>query len=302
MRSIQEVGLEILGNSPKPFYIFCGPEYGLKEKYIKHLESLYGSLVSSSSVTSVLKSMETKQLIPRKPAVYVVRYDEQFVKSVDVDTSSLIKNTHIIGTIICIYDDDKTETKLDKYLDDYCTRLDCVSSSLIYKYLKSDYTLPENTLQTIAAHTTSYKRADTLCKLLVNSSFSKQMLAESDIDKLLNIDDSLSDVSIKKLIASKNFKKLSEFLDNSSNLDNFIYTVFSTMLELERGITNKYVEISVREYCKYWTLEDTYNMFMSSYDQLSKLRSISSYSVKNACIYLIALLQFQQIPSVEVLS
>ena len=39
MLSIQEVGLSILGDSPKKFYILGGSEYGIKDKYIEILVS-----------------------------------------------------------------------------------------------------------------------------------------------------------------------------------------------------------------------------------------------------------------------
>ena len=42
MLSIQDLGLSILGDSPKNFYILGGIEYGIKDKYIEILESKIG--------------------------------------------------------------------------------------------------------------------------------------------------------------------------------------------------------------------------------------------------------------------
>ena len=58
--------------------------------------------------------------------------------------------------------------------------------------------------------------------------------------------------------------------------------------------------MSVIPYAKFWTLEDVYNMFMITYDELKKSRTISTDKYSSA-VYLISLLQLQKIPSLEVM-
>ena len=70
------------------------------------------------------------------------------------------------------------------------------------------------------------------------------------------------------------------------------------MLDLEKLSSNKYTESELRQYLKNWTMKDIYNMFMQTYQKLKLLRSTSSDS-KNVMMYLITLMQFSEIPSLE---
>ena len=49
MRNIQDVGTEILQNTPKKFYIFVGEEYGIKMKYIEILSKHFGCRILTAS-------------------------------------------------------------------------------------------------------------------------------------------------------------------------------------------------------------------------------------------------------------
>ena len=81
MLSIQEVGLSILGDTPKNFYILGGTEYGIKDKYIEILISKVGAKLEYRSVADVISLMSKHHIIPLQPQVYVVRYDKAFVGS-----------------------------------------------------------------------------------------------------------------------------------------------------------------------------------------------------------------------------
>ena len=100
MRTINEVGMEILSGNPKGFYVFLGPEYGIKCKYIDSLKQHYGDLKEYPSVNSLLKMFNTRRLIPLSPCVYVVRYDEDFLSSLSEKTKSTIHKTNFIGTVV----------------------------------------------------------------------------------------------------------------------------------------------------------------------------------------------------------
>ena len=80
-----------------------------------------------------------------------------------------------------------------------------------------------------------------------------------------------------------------------------MYSILSTMLDLEKILCNKYIESDLRPYQKNWTMQDIYNMFMQTYQQLAYMRSISP-DPQNVLMYLITLMQFSEIPAVEVLS
>ena len=108
MRSIQEVGKEVLEGNPKSFYIFAGPEYGIKVRYIQLLCKHYNSNYECyDKVSDVLDMMSVKHLVPLQPKVYVVRYDESFLSTLSPNTEHKIKSYNIIGTLICIYEQQK---------------------------------------------------------------------------------------------------------------------------------------------------------------------------------------------------
>ena len=112
----------------------------------------------------------------------------------------------------------------------------------------------------------------------------------------------LDEKLIKPIIASKDFGRLLYLMDKKEGEeDSILYSILSTMLELEKISTNKYVESDLRPYQKLWKMQDIYNMFMQTYQQLKFMRSISP-DPRNVLMYLITLMQFSEIPSVEVLS
>ena len=84
--------------------------------------------------------------------------------------------------------------------------------------------------------------------------------------------------------------------------DRILYAVLQTMIELDKLLDNSHIQSDLKPYIKLWTREDVYYMFMNSYLELQKLRSTSSYDVKNSITYLIGLLPFQRIPAPEVMN
>ena len=111
MLTIQEVGTEILGNTPKKFYIFGGTEYGIKCKYIDIMKEHYGKFKECQSVNEIIKLMSTRHFIPLEPTLYIIRYDEEFLSSLSDDTEKQIDKLNIVGTVVCIYELDKHVVK-----------------------------------------------------------------------------------------------------------------------------------------------------------------------------------------------
>lgn len=306
MLSIQELGTQILGGNPGKFYILGGTEYGIKQKYIDILVQHYsGNYSFAETVDEVLGLMGKKHLIPLKPCVYVVRYDEAFVSSVNDNTLKKIQGLNIIGTVVCIYEASKHVTKLEKYLPDYTSIIDAVSPQFILKYLKSDFpNLPDRFLNIAVAATNDYNRSKNMCRCM--SSASPQVLgnmSDSELVKLFGCYDASTESQIRKGVASRQFKYLVEVSEKyPDDADRILYAILQTMIELDKALDNKHAQSDVREYLKYWTREDIYYMFMNTYEQLNKLRSMSSYDVQNSLIYLFGLLKFQRIPSPEVMN
>ncbi len=301
MLTIQEVGTDILGNKPKKFYIFAGSEQGIKEKYISILEEHYGAKKESPSVSQILDMMSMKHFVPLKPTLYVIRYDEEFLASLSDGTKRKIESTDIVGTIVCLYDStSKGLNKASKYLGDYTVSIDAVSESFVIKYLHSDFSnLPDRLISLAARIGANYGDSRNICKSMSTVRPEELFaLTDAQLTALFGKITSVSDAEFKKGIASRNFSYLNNLLETyTGELDSILYTILSTMIELERLLSNSYTQSDIREYVKRWTKKDVYNMFMNTYDVIRKLRSYAT-DVKSSLIYLFGLLQFSEIPDI----
>ena len=305
MLSVQDVGTQILGGNPGKFYVLCGTEYGIKKKYIDVLNSYYhGNQLESPTVQELINLMSRKHIVPLQPAVYVVRYDESFISSLSETTDAQISKLNIIGTIVCLYENSKHVSKLDKYLSNYTVSIDTVNPQFISKYLHSDFPQLEDRYINIAVSSSeNYSRAKNMCKCM---SFAPKehlsAMSDGDIAKLFGCYDESTESQIRKGVASKHFNYLVSVSEKyQDNPDRILYTILQTMIELDKVSDNKHVQSDVKDYLKFWNREDIYYMFMHTYQELSKLRSMSSYDVQNSLIYLFGLLKFQRIPSLEVM-
>ena len=304
MRSIQEVGLEILNNNPAHIYFFCGSEIGIKEKYIDKIKEFYnGSYVEVDKLSDILKMMKTKHIIPLQPKLYIVRYDEDFISSLNEKTRSEIANTKIIGTIVCIYELAKHSTKLDKYLGQYTVSIDTVDPKFVSVYLHQDFPGIADRFVDIAVKSScNYGQARNMCRAM--ASVDKAVLynmTDSQISDLFGYTKLSTESQIKYGVASRNFKYLVNVIEAfEGDVDTILYAILSTMLELEKCMSKKYVDSELKEYVKIWTVEDIYYMFMHTYNQLKKLRSSSISDPKNILMYLVSLLPYKNIPPVEV--
>lgn len=301
MISIQELGIQILNHDPQKFYIFGGCEYGIKTRYIDELIKYYGEKEEHTSVSDLINLMNTKHLIPLAPKVYVVRYDEVFYSQISEKYANKIKSSNIIGTIVCIYDNPKIITKMDKYIPEYTAIIDSVNPQFIQKYLKSDFPEINDRLINVAVKCSSdYGQAKNICNSMMFDLEHINRLSDQDIETLFGYQNLSTTSQIRIGIASRNFGYLVQLIENyDGQLDNIVYTILQTMIDLDKLKTSPYSQLDIRDYAKQWRPEDIYYMFMHAYEELTKLRSLSSYDVYNSLIYLFGLLKFQNIPSLE---
>lgn len=302
MRTIQDVGLEIFNHRPAKFYAFLGPEYGVKCKYIGIMAETYrGNVVEADSVQSVLSIMKTKHIVPLQPTLYIVRYDETYLSTLDGTSITKLKDIKMIGTLVMIYQTDKQCAKVEKYLSDISVFVGNVGTKLVEKYLKQDYPNLDNRLIRLAAYCGSdYGHAKNIGGCM-NAVTSSEFMSYSDdeICKLFGKVDVVDEKSIQLHIAARdvNFfmNNMPTFLENT---DSTIYALMSTMVELDKIWGNKYSDSPIKKYQKLWTRKDIYYMFMHGYHQLRLRRSIS---VNDECqlIDLFTLLTFSPIPCIE---
>ena len=304
MLTIQEVGTEIMKGTPRNFYVMTGNEYGIKRMYIKYLRDHYGNYKEADSVEGLLSTMSTKHFVPLQPTVYVIRYDDAFVATLNDKTSSRIRNTNIIGTIVCLYESSKHTTKVEKYLGDYTVHIEKVNSTFIKKYLKRDFpSLSDTCIDAAVESCNDWYEAEVMCRsMMFDITSHLNSMSKQDLKIAFGKAQELDEKTIKPIIASRNFNHLLYIIEKKEGeADSVLYSILSTMIELEKISINKYAESSLRPYLKNWTMKDIYNMFMQTYQQLKYLRSISS-DANNVLLYLITLMQFTEIPALEVLS
>lgn len=302
MRSIQDVGLEIAENQLKHFYIFLGPEYGIKCKYLEMIKDIYnGNAVEAESVKSVLDVMKQKHLIPLKPTLYICRYDSEFLSNISATTAAELKSTKIIGTIVCLYEDEKSTAKIDKYLPNYCVVINSVTPQMEMKYLTKDFpNLPDRYKNIAITGSCNYGQAQGLCKAMSSIPLSAfDGLSDYEMLTLFGYENSSTDEQLKVGIASKNLKYLINVVDSfQGDLDEVVYAVLSTMVELDKIHSSKYSDSPLKQYAKMWNGPDIYYMFNHGYKELKNFRTLS-VDKKSRVLYLISLLGFQHIPSTE---
>lgn len=305
MATIQEVGKQILSNTPNKLYIFCGREYGIKEQYLKKLEALYGQKVECDSMESICNIMRTKHIIPLQPTLYIVRYDEAFISKLDAKTESSLQSLKIIGTIVCIYESEKHQNKCEKYLPSFTVSIDAVNSSYVCKYIKNEFKdLPDALIAAVVKIFPEYDRARRLCSILsyMPESF-RSSITEDDISTSFGNLLEQQTRDIKLGVAAKNFSYLANAISAyEGELDAVIYDVLSALVELEKIKSNKYVDSPLKKYANNWSIPDIYYMFMHTYEELKNFRSGAVTNKENSLLYLFSLLKFPTIPEIGALS
>lgn len=302
MRKLTDVGLEILQHHPAKFYIFLGSEYGIKKIYMDNLIQYYGHVEECDSVIKLMRMLSTKRMIPLDPSLYIIRYDDEFLSTLSDKTKYQIDSLIFSGTIICIYDQPKQLAKLDKYIPDYCVTIDGVSKSHITKYLHNSFsTVPDRLINIATNYTDNYGHAMNVCKSMQMIQNLENIYSQTDenIARLFGCNIISDDKQIRLGIAARNFKYLNNMLDNYiGDLGSIFYIILSTTLDVEKSLQSKYYQSDISSYLKLWKLEDVYNMFVNTYEELKKSRS-STYNIKSGLLYLFSLLQFSNIPAWE---
>ena len=298
MRSIQDVGLEILSGVPKNFYVFCGSEYGIKLKYIESLKDHYnGRYECYQSVKSVLDIMRTKHIIPLSDKLYVIRYDESFISSLSDRSESYISSCKILGTIVCIYEDEKQCQKISKFLPNYSVEISKVSDEFIFKYLKNEFkSVPDRLINLSIRCGKNYFQSRNICYCISNSLDDVKKFGDYEILDCLGYHDLSDEKSFRIGFASRNYMYCLNMLDKYDNLDNIYYMIFQILFDLDKLKDNRSVKSDIRNYADKWSRSDIYNMFHYTYQELKKSRSMIIDS-RNSIVFLISLIAYESVPT-----
>ena len=305
MLTIQELGLSIMGDSPKNFYVLGGSEFGIKEKYIDILVSKIGTRVEHTSAVDLITSMEKKQLIPIPPSVYVIRYDKLFLSKLSEKNGELaqrISKCKINGCIVLIYEADSDVNKCDKYFPQNTAIVNHIDNKFVIKYLKTDFPELKDEYCNIAAKVSyDYYQAKNIARCLYAIQ-DKCSLNEGQVKYLFGLDTTYKDSDLMLAIANRDFSSLvymSEHFDG--DIQNIFYTILRTMIELDKCLDNKYTQSPLQKASKLWTRYDVYWMFNHTYEALKQLRSGYATDPSVYIVYLAALLRFNQIPDLKIL-
>lgn len=299
MITLQQLVQDIQSKQLRKFYVFTGTEYGIKTEYVNLLKSCFTSAKEVDTAASVISASKQRSLFKVDPKLFIVRYDTQFLSDLNAGYARTVLNAHINGTLLLIYEDDKAETKCDKFFPDNVVHIPLISKNKIAEHLQKLYsTLPTHVLKDVAIIADNYGEALSICKNLSYLEPEKTAaLTQKDIQFLAGKEDEAS-ADIKLVIASKNYKLLFTML---SKLDpvQLLQSVLSTMIDLERAKTTSY-KGDYASVINKWKLEDIYNLFMITFDMLNHTR-LDYNNVDDAASTIIELLGWQHIPSPTVL-
>lgn len=289
MLSIQTVGSEILGNTPKSFYVFGGEEYGIKHKYLRHLANHYKGSVESPAVDDVLTLMRGKRLLPLPPKLYIVRYDESFLATLSADTQTNIEKTKISGTIVCIYENQKQVSKCDKYLPEHTTIFNKVNPNFLGKYLKDDYpSLSDEVISAVLKVYDDYMSAYLLCNSL--ALLSPEYIESQGIDAAISalMVDNRSGRNFRYAFAARNVRGCLDILDEIEDYNSIYIAMLSAILELESLLCRSKYKSDLSSYVKYWDADRICSMFSLVSDELERSRTYSGYDMYNSIVYIIS--------------
>lgn len=295
MRSIQDVGREILSGSPAPFYIFVGCEYGIKYKYLQILKSHYGSYIECASVSEVLSSMKVKSLIPKPNMLYIVRYDEAFLSQLSSSTAKSLHELKIRGTIVCIYESQKHTDKLSKYLDDYMVSIDQLDDNYIIKYIHQDFPNIElSVINNIVYEFHDYYRSYLLCSSISCIDSSTIRLSSNDIKTFFSTE-YVTQFNNLEAIKHRDYIYVLKNICDISDPATIFFDILQAMVEIDKIKHKSHLSADERSIDKLWPKSELWAYFQIAYDGLKFVRS---HSVDIRCVIstIITMMAYSPIP------
>lgn len=300
MRSIQDVGAEILGMHPGKLYIFTGKNYGIKKKYIAKVKEAYGGkYLEVDNIEYLIKLSTTKRILPLQPTVYISRHDSKFVSDLSEKNKTTLDKINLPGTVIIVYDDTKQCDKVEKYLSDNCVRFEDISPNVVKKYLVKDYpNIPESIIDYIIGKSADYARCDTICQQLNELNTSEITgLSDAEISKIFYMSSEYSQDKLKAAVIHRNSDYLFRYFESGNDISDFPYIIFGALVDIEKELSGKLYRNS-DNISKSWTFNDVYNLYDITYRLFIKSRS-ETIDIKNMMCLIVSLLRYNPIPAWE---
>lgn len=300
MLTIQQAGMEILGNNPGYLYFFCGTEYGVKNKYIEHLSTLFNHVMEVDSLDELFTSFNKKRLISTSSTLYICRYDFDFLKKLDVNRVKKQDGC----CVVAVYEDEKSFSRLNKVFPDNVVRFDAVSDKFVLKYLSNDFPdIDERYLNLVAVSCTGgYGQAKIVCSQFNCIRNSLSTIEDEKLLSLAGLGSKLTEQNMMKYAAARNFSGVMKVVDSfEGDVSNLINGMCHVAIELDKAMDSR-SPTEYSKYVKFWSREDVYNFFDQAYTQTLSMRSSLSTDAYSVMVYIASLLRFNKIPSVEQMS
>ena len=291
MRDLKDVACEIFNDTPSKLYILCGEEYGVKREYIEMLKRHYGDFSELSSVDTILTYFRTKHLIPPVPKLYIIRYDEDFVKSLNSGTSAMLDHINIIGTIVLVYEDGKHESALANYLPDYTTHVSTMHEKFIKKHLLSLF--PDRMAEFIE-HTDfrrlNYSEAYNLV-LSASSLPDTELYSEEERNLVCDLSPvpQVTSDEFAFAFANKDFSSCAYIIQvYTGNLTDLFYSMCSVLIDLEAALSepNRAKSRKYGKSASKWNLRTVVTMFDMVYNHIKSSRTDVSMDMRDTLLYL----------------
>lgn len=135
MKQLKDLKEDILANKIEKFYVFYGPDYGIRHHYIhKLLESFDG--LSMVDTASSISGYRTKGFFKSK-MLRLIYNDQEFANSKANIIQQFIDNIRD-DTVILVYEDELPNSVLWKEFNDYITYFPTVDSKIALEFIDSE--------------------------------------------------------------------------------------------------------------------------------------------------------------------
>lgn len=132
---------QLLDKRLKSFYVFTGPELALQDVYINKIQEISQLPIKRpTELLSIIKSITRKSFIPMPPAMYVIRNDEQYLKSKTL-WEKVLNCNYRDNIVIMLYSMDKIKD-FEKAHADVLYRFDLVNPSYLKNRLNAITQMP----------------------------------------------------------------------------------------------------------------------------------------------------------------
>lgn len=295
MLTIKEGATELFSDTHKTVYFFTGQEYGVKKEYIDKLSEQFNySIENYDSFQSIIDSCRNKPLFIDHDTLYIVRYDKQFISSLNNKLENDVNNLRPHGIIIGLYEDEKDENKLDKHFSDRVIRFNLMSKEVEANHLYKDFeNLPPNYISASVNMSSNYYQAYNICYAMT---FLKDLgLSQPELFALFGYDILSNEEHFKLSVASKDFKAAIREVDRFDGLDlsTFHYAILSVLLDIAKCKYKSNPNSYVYKYVKRWDIKELNYLYNEVIDQIEKLRNYSTYDSYISIVYLLGLLNFK---------